>query len=195
VTAAATRHRAALFGALAGATTLALLLVPQQPAAAGGADTPPERADLPHANEAIGGVAVDGEDVAIVEHSAYWTDVLSAVASLDGTNLGNQLPLLFVIRGSLRNTAATPLHHVLLAFEVLDRDGHVVAVENGYNRRAETLRPIDSPFPMADDTRSIEALPSGATDGFRMILVGPDTPPFATYRVRVLAAPKLRKGE
>jgi len=163
----------------------ALFLFLTLAAAAQAGDRAPERAQAPPADAIVAGTAAGNEQVEIVEHSAYWTDVLGVISSLDGTSLGSQQPLLFVIRGILRNTSPMARHHVALVFEVLDGEGRVVAAERGFNHRAETLRPIDSPFPMAEENTQVEAIPAGQTDTFRMILVGPDIPPFATYRVRV----------
>jgi hypothetical protein len=163
----------------------ALLLAPGLVTAAAGGDAAAKSATASLADSNVSGTAAGSEHIEILEHSAYWTDVLAVISSLDAANLGNQQPLLFVIRGTLRNTSPIACHHAALVFEVLDRDGRVVASENGYNRRAETLRPIDSPFPMVEEEHSIEPIPAGATDTFRMILVGSDTPPFTTYRVRV----------
>lgn len=134
----------------------------------------------------IPGDVVATETVSIDDHSAHWTDLLGVAVALMGTADDDQPPML-VIRGNLKNSSAAPLEHVRLAFELLDADGHVVATETGYNRRAEALQPVDAPDPWpAEEVPAIEPITGGSVDSFRMIFLGRDIPHFASYRVRVL---------
>jgi len=136
---------------------------------------------------ALRGDVVASTDIAIEEHSAYWTDLLGLVVALAGAGADDDQPPMLIIRGKLRNAAPTPIDHVRLAFELLDNSGTVVFTELGYNHRAEALQPIDGPAPwISSPDEKIEPIPAGGGDSFRVILLGRDIPHFDSYRVRVL---------
>ncbi len=140
----------------------------------------------------IRGEVVTIDNVSIEEHSANWTNLLGVAVALMGADVAGDNPPLLVVGGVVKNSSAQALHHVRLVFELLDRDGRVVLAEPGYNRRAEALRPIDSPVPLGEDNNPlIEPLAGGSVDSFRMIFLGRDIPKFDAYRVRVLEAPTV----
>lgn len=129
------------------------------------------------------GEAVTSPGIEVLTHSAYWLDLRGA-----GENgFESRVPAMLVIRGEIRNQSAGPLHHVKLSYELLDGEGRVVVSEEGYNRRAETLKPLDA------RARSVVGNEAGATpvathasDTFRMLFLAADVPPFDRYRVRVV---------
>jgi hypothetical protein len=131
------------------------------------------------------GVAEGVKAVAITSHSAYWVNLFGI--GLVGGDAANGAGLL-VIRGEVHNDTKGALRHVKLAFELLDARGRVVAVEHGYNRSSEMLREIDSPIPWNADDPPQAAIPYGGTDTFRMLFLRNETPPFRSYRVRVVEA-------
>ncbi|HWP66868.1 MAG TPA: DUF3179 domain-containing (seleno)protein [Candidatus Limnocylindria bacterium] len=129
-----------------------------------------------------GTVVVATEGVEVAEHAGYWTD-------LPGIDPSGDLGGLLVVRGTVRNRGATPLHHVRLVFELLDGEGRILFRRTGYNRGAETLTPLDAPADVPPDLVGdrAELLPIGAggEDSFRMLVPSADAPGTAAYRVVV----------
>jgi hypothetical protein len=144
---------------------------------ASAAKSPPTRAGPEPQGSAIG-----SERVAIVEHAAYWTEL--PLVGIDGA-VANRLPGVLVIRGEVRNLSDAALDHVGLVFELLDARGKVVASERGYNYGAESLRPVDSPFPVRTKPVTTTSFPGHGTDTFRMLFLRDEIPAFEKYRVRV----------
>jgi Protein of unknown function (DUF3179) len=143
----------------------------------------------------LAGSAAGNAAVEIVTHRAYWTSLLGLAHRVVGD--AAQAPKLLVIRGDLRNASEHPLHHVVLLYELLDDSGTVVAAEHGYNLSGEALRQnADQPILEGDVGMTVvENTPlimPGDTDAFRMILVSDEIPAFISYRVRVVAAPRLK---
>ena len=136
---------------------------------------------------ADGSAAVD-----IVRHRAYWTSLLGLVHRVVGD--AAEAPKLLVIRGELRNVSARPLHHVELVYELLDGAGAVVASERGFNLAGEALRPVEGDqMLVGPHVRILGAtapVMPGDVDAFRMIFISDEIPAFATYRVRVIGAPR-----
>jgi hypothetical protein len=131
------------------------------------------------------GKAAGSSAVAIVAHSARWTDIFGL--GLDAGDGGDSAGLL-VVQGELENVSAEPLHHVKLGFELVDGEGQVVALEEGFNRQAETLRKLDSPVPGTPEAPAVATpIPAGGRDAFRMLFLRDETPPFDHYRIQVLA--------
>ncbi len=123
--------------------------------------------------------------VVIVSHDAAWTSAFGF-----GWDPGTGGADLLLIRGQLRNRSERPLDHVRLVFELLDREGRVMAAEEGYNRASETLRVVESPVPIAEGPAvARRAIPRGGADGFRMMFAREELPAFAAYRIRVLESP------
>lgn len=121
-------------------------------------------------------------DVRIEETRSYATAISCALSQsvvAAGESAGQGL---FVISGSLSNTARAEVHHVRLRFELVDERGQVVYREDGFNRAAEALA-----APGDGDAGEVEPLPPGARDSFRMILVSAELPRFETARVQVAA--------
>jgi hypothetical protein len=138
------------------------------------------------------GSAAGGEWISIVDHRAYWTDLFGlGDTGLGPADSGDQ-PGLFVISGTLRNESPVRLRAVELSFELLDGAGRVVTAERGYNRGAEVLRPLDSPFPVEANDPPVVPIAAGATDSFRMIFLRDELPAFASYRVSVRDTRPLR---
>lgn len=131
----------------------------------------------------VSGIAESSGPVSITSHSAYWASVFG-IGLVEGDCV--QGAGLLVIRGELRNGAGFALEHVKLSYELLDTAGHVVATEQGYNRNSEMLRPLDSPIPWVLDDPPQLPIPKGGTDTFRMLFPRNETPPFASYRIRVV---------
>jgi hypothetical protein len=131
----------------------------------------------------VSGIAESSAVVAITSHSAYWASVFG-IGTVDGECV--QGAGLLVIRGELHNGAELPLEHVKLSYELLDADGRVVAAEEGYNRNSEMLRPLDSPIPWVVHDPPQLPIPKGGADSFRMLFLRSETPPFASYRIRVV---------
>jgi hypothetical protein len=138
-----------------------------------------------------GGSAVAAPPVAILSHRAYWTDLARFEASGDGSG---ETPRLLVIRGEIRNESRTALDHVKFVFELLDPTGRTVASEFGYNRSAESLRPLDSPMPVSVEQPPVAPLAPGAIDSFRMVLLRHEIPEFTAYRVRVIESVPVTDG-
>ena len=135
-----------------------------------------------HGAPAILGTAESSGPVRITDHSAYWANVLGI--GIDGECV--QGAGLLVMRGEVRNDTGLEIDHVKLAFELLDDAGKVVAAEEGYNRNSEMLRPIDSPIPWSVEDPPHVPIPKDGSDSFRMLFVRSETPPFSTYRIRVV---------
>jgi hypothetical protein len=115
------------------------------------------------------GNAEGSSAVAIVAHSARWTDIFGI--GLDAGD-GGESAGLFVVHGELENVSAEPLHHVKLAFELVDASGRVVASEEGFNRQAETLRRLESPLLGTPEPPAIATpIPPGGRDAFRMLFL------------------------
>jgi hypothetical protein len=138
---------------------------------------------LPAAPVAPQGMAVGATAVSITSHSAYWANVFG-IGLVGGNDAKG--PGLLVIRGEVHNETRGALRHVKLAFELLDSRGRVVVVEHGYNRRSEMLREIDSPIPWNANDPPQLPIPKGGTDSFRMLFLRNETPPFRSYRIRVV---------
>jgi len=133
------------------------------------------------------GKAEGSPEVSVTEHSAYWTEVFGLGGFGSPTNRG---PTMFVVRGTLRNRLKRDLHHVKLAFELLDGEGRIVASEEGYNRLSESLRKLDSPFPVNLEADEPRPIPGSGSDSFRMIFLRDETPRFESYRIRVIESPQ-----
>jgi hypothetical protein len=131
------------------------------------------------------GVAEGLTVVPITDHSAYWANAFG-IGLVDGD--ASKGPGLLVIRGVIQNDAGGLLDHVKFAFELLDGRGRVVASEVGYNRSSEMLRAIESPIPWTANDPPQMPIPRGGTDTFRMLFLRNETPPFESYRVRVVEA-------
>ena len=126
--------------------------------------------------------------VEVTAHLAYWTDLPGVGAG----DLEGDPDVLLVITGSLRNGSDRPLHHVKLAYELLDDKGRVVASEEGYNRGGEALKPVDDPEGRAAaGTGAARPIPAGKKEPFRMFFVRSELPVFARYRIRVVGAPAV----
>ncbi|HYC56397.1 MAG TPA: hypothetical protein VEL28_15800 [Candidatus Binatia bacterium] len=121
-------------------------------------------------------------DVRIEETRSYATAISCALSQSLVASNGPASQGLFVITGSLTNTAAAAIHHVLLRFELVDELGRIVYREDGYNRAAESMA-----APGDDLAGDVEPLAPGAHDSFRMILVSAELPRFETARVQVAA--------
>ena len=93
-------------------------------------------------------------------------------------------PGVFVIAGELTNTTTTPVHHVVLLYELVDHHGKVVYREEGFNRGAETLAETEQ---QARDAAAPVVVPiaPGASDTYRMIFLDRELPPFDHTRVVV----------
>lgn len=159
---------------------------PAADAASGSAPAAPKRSATAHDRDPEGEVvAAPGIDV--VAHSAYWLEL----AGFGSEALGSAAPPppLLVIRGEMRNASGAPLHHVRFSYELLDRDGRVVALEEGYNRSAEVLKPLDPRGRVfVGEEAAARPVASRDSDTFRMLFFAADVPPFATYRVRAVEA-------
>jgi hypothetical protein len=131
------------------------------------------------------GVAEGAAAVSITSHTAYWANVFG-IGLVDGDAAKG--PGLLVIRGEIHNEARSALRHVKLGYELLDSGGRVVQSEYGYNRASEMLRAIDSPIPWNANDPPQLPIPKGGTDTFRMLFLRNETPPFQSYRVRILEA-------
>lgn len=131
------------------------------------------------------GVAEGMTGVAITSHSAYWASVFG-IGVAEGGSAAQ--PGLLVIRGEVHNQTKGALRHVKFVFELLDGRGRVVTSEYGYNRSAEMLRAIDSPIPWDAHDPPQLPIPTGDSDTFRMLFLRNETPPFQSYRIRVLEA-------
>ena len=131
----------------------------------------------------VHGTAESAGPLRITDHSAYWANVMGI--GIDGECV--QGAGLLVMRGEVRNDTGIEIDHVKLAFELLDDAGKVVAAEEGYNRNSEMLRPIESPIPWTVEDPPHLPIPKDGSDTFRMLFVRTETPPFSTYRIRVVA--------
>ncbi|GIW41284.1 MAG: hypothetical protein KatS3mg076_1861 [Candidatus Binatia bacterium] len=120
--------------------------------------------------------------VEILSQRGYWTG-LRGPDFLRDAEEGTY----FVVSGRLENRSGRALLAVKLAYELLDAEGHVVASEFGYNRRAEALREPDyEAGRLSLESLGVEPLGSGESDDFRMLFLRGDVPRFESWRVRVL---------
>jgi hypothetical protein len=93
-------------------------------------------------------------------------------------------PGVFVITGELTNATKSPVHHVVLLYELVDDKGKVVYREEGFNRAAESLADTEQ---QAHDRALpvVGPIAPGATDTYRMIFLDQELPPFDHTRVIV----------
>lgn len=93
-------------------------------------------------------------------------------------------PGVFVISGELTNKSKAPVHHVVLLYELVDGQGRVVYREEGFNRGAESLAETDQQAQHAP-APSVAPIAPGASDGYRMLFLDRELPPFHHTRVVV----------
>lgn len=127
--------------------------------------------------------------IVVVEHQGRWAS-LGRLSPVGDRLAEDERGGFYVISGTLRNDSRQPVDFVELSYELLDDRGRVVLRDQGYNRTAETLRDSEghSTTPLPDAARP-PPIPPGATDSFRMFFFRDETPQFASYRIRVAAAP------
>ena len=119
----------------------------------------------------------------LTRQAARWTGIGGTDALADHTQD------YFVISGELQNVGRAPIAYVKLRFELLDRDGTVIASEYGYNHRAEDLRGPDyEDGRVSRAALHIPPLAAGERDSFRMLFIRSQIRPFDHWRVRVLDA-------
>lgn len=92
-------------------------------------------------------------------------------------------PGVFVISGFVENASASPVHHVVLRYELLDDAGKVVYRDEGFNRSAEVLAETEASAPST--VPAIVPIAPGARDTFRMIFLNEELPRFRRTRVTV----------
>ncbi|MBC8293908.1 MAG: DUF3179 domain-containing protein [Proteobacteria bacterium] len=133
--------------------------------------------------------AIDSEgnragQVEILERRAYWTSpgLGFSMAGEATAEAG-----LYVIAGQLRNRSDDPIHHVVLRYELLDKQGRVRYRTDGYNRSAEGMLPIEGDPDPEGTLASVKPVAGGATDSFRMLVPAGDLPGFSDYRISVVA--------
>ena len=92
--------------------------------------------------------------------------------------------------GRLRNTSGHAVRWVKLRIEALDAKAEVVASTDTYNESAEALAVPDAKALAASG--KVKPLADGAEERFRGSFLEDETPPFTSYRVRVIEAPSAR---
>jgi len=130
------------------------------------------------------GMSAGAGGVLITKTHGSWDD-LSTLFMGGGTSATPfSVGSIFVLTGEIKNISDETLDHALLRYELVDEDENVVVTQEGYNRAAENL--------MEGSATSIspKPLPPGASDSFRMVFFGEETPHFATHRVTVVKAVK-----
>lgn len=128
------------------------------------------------------GDAEGNDAVAVQSHSAYWAEI----PMVSDDRAESESPALLVIRGELVNRSQQTVHHVKLRHELLDREGSVVAVQDGFNRGAESLLSADGPDAVSGSRPDVLPLQPKAVDAFRMLFLAGELPAFDRYRVRVV---------
>jgi hypothetical protein len=160
---------------------VAVLLVACAPSAGGGRrDSSPAHAPEPVA-------ARTGADRAVITSTdSYWTS-LTGSFTIETGSANHSDSGLFVISGTLRNVSARPIRRVWLHFELLDAAGQPVYAEQGVNGLAEPTIDL-SDAELARTTAAAQAtLAAGATDSYRMILLGNEIPDFDQVRVTIVS--------
>jgi hypothetical protein len=134
-------------------------------------------------------------DIVIDEEEAYWSGALGRPSSLPDSR-GAPLGGFYVMSGTLVNRSDLAIHHVRLAFELLDDGGRVVHRQEGYNRGAEAMLELRLEGRAAQAATAagaqvgpvaVKPIKAGGKDAFRMIFLPSDLPPFAKSRVAVIA--------
>lgn len=94
--------------------------------------------------------------------------------------------------GRLKNATDHPLRYVKLRIEALDDGGRKVASVDTYNESAEVLAVEGLPGDVAERLKTMQPKPlaAGAEERFRGGFMADETPPFTTYRVQVVEAPR-----
>ena len=100
------------------------------------------------------------------------------------TSRPREHPGVFVISGELTNKSGSPVHHVVLLYELVDGQGRVVYREEGFNRAAESLAETDQQSRTAPPP-AVAPIAPGASDGYRMLFLDRELPPFHHTRVVV----------
>ncbi|HYB99411.1 MAG TPA: hypothetical protein VEC57_09820 [Candidatus Limnocylindrales bacterium] len=183
-------------GILAASVTLGLLW--PLPGSSDAADAPPSAAAVgtddrgrPSDDAAAGGdrtaASKPGQELSPasieIRNIATSWDNLSELFS--GGSMANPFSegSVFVIRGELINRSGSPVHHVLLRYELLGPTGEVVHDLEGYNRLAEAMRPDESG---KVDSAAVRSIPPRGSDTFRMVFFSEEIPRFSSHRVRVI---------
>lgn len=120
-------------------------------------------------------------EIRVRESRGYRTDIGCAAAQSRLTSTNVNAPGLYVISGTIENTAQQAVDHVVLRFELVDAKGKVVYRDEGFNRSAEALA---APKPI--DGGDVVPIAAGGSDSFRMILLSQELPDFETPRVTVM---------
>ncbi len=120
-------------------------------------------------------------DVAVLDVESSW-DNIGVLFLGAGSGVPYGTDSMYAVRGKVENRKTHAVHHVVLRYELLDEDGHVVDFQEGYNRRAEHFG--DGSGRDGD----IEPLAPGDSDDFRMVFFGDEVPRFTTHRVAVVEA-------
>jgi hypothetical protein len=91
--------------------------------------------------------------------------------------------------GRLRNTGDRALAYVKLRVDAVDAHGKVVASTVTYNESAEVLTVPEAKPAALLAAGKVKPLPAGAEERFRASFLDDETPPFETYRMRVVETP------
>jgi len=130
---------------------------------------------------AEGEVTKPVETVRVTESHDYKTVLGCAFVQSRQTSIDPDPPGILVLTGTVENTSAQAVHHVVLRYELVDKRGKVVYRDEGFNRAAEALA---SPTPIL--VTDVKSLAPGATDTFRMLMLPGELPPFEKTRISVV---------